>query len=304
MPKNKRKRKVETDTAPALPVDASALESKQPMDAAAVAEPATKACRACAVTIPPTARFCSACGEPQMEGLERPVYRFPPAAADAPARPAAQTPVQSVPRVVPQRLAGATMVPSLAADRPIPLSLLQPEFAASAAFRPVLTELPVSPVSVPPADSGQIGPPGDDPVPSTAGGVAAQSPEVTVPEPESGLAPKRTPQQGSRQPVEAVAGVVGGVVGSAVLEEPDGSDAEAAHQPLFDPATEARMLALRTSHEMTLERFERLMVGFRLKPKPKVKPKAAPAKAADKADKSEKKADKSEKKADKKAKGH
>jgi len=267
------------------------------MDAAAVPEPATKACRACAVTIPPTARFCSACGEPQMEGLERPVYRFPPAAADAPARPAAQTPVQSVPRVVPQRLAGATMVPSLAADRPIPLSLLQPEFAASAAFRPVLTELPVSPVSVPPADSGQMGPTGDDPVPSTAGGVAAQSPEVTVPEPESGLAPKRTPQQGSRQPVEAVAGVVG----SAVSEEPDGSDAEAAHQPLFDPATEARMLALRTSHEMTLERFERLMVGFRLKPKPKVKPKAAPSKAADKADKSEKKADK---KADKKAKGH
>ncbi len=297
MPKNKRKRKVETDTAPALPVDASALESTPPVDAAAVAEPATKACRACAVTIPPTARFCSACGEPQMEGLERPVYRFPPAAADAPARPAAQTPVQSVPRVVPQRLAGATMVPSLAADRPIPLSLLQPEFAASAAFRPVLTELPVSPVSVPPADSGQMGPTGDDPVPSTAGGVAAQSPEATVPEPESGLAPKRTPQQGSRQPVEAVAGVVG----SAVLEEPDGSNAEAAHQPLFDPATEARMLALRTSHEMTLERFERLMVGFRLKPKPKVKPKAAPAKAADKADKSEKKADK---KADKKAKGH
>ena len=297
MPKNKRKRKVETDTAPALPVDASALESTPPMDAAAVPEPATKACRACAVTIPPTARFCSACGEPQMEGLERPVYRFPPAAADTPARPAAQTPVQSVPRVVPQRLAGATMVPSLAADRPIPLSLLQPEFAASAAFRPVLTELPVSPVSVPPADSGQMGPTGDDPVPSTAGGVAAQSPEVTVPEPESGLAPKRTPQQGSRQPVEAVAGVVG----SAVSEEPDGSDAEAAHQPLFDPATEARMLALRTSHEMTLERFERLMVGFRLKPKPKVKPKAAPSKAADKADKSEKKADK---KADKKAKGH
>jgi hypothetical protein len=101
--------------------------------------------------------------------------------------------------------------------------------------------------------------------------------------------------------VEAVAGVVGTAVGSAVLEEPDGSNAEAAHQPLFDPATEARMLALRTSHEMTLERFERLMVGFRLKPKPKVKPKAAPAKAADKADKSEKKADK---KADKKAKGH
>jgi hypothetical protein len=297
MPKNKRKRMVETDTAPALPVDASALESTPPVDAAAVAEPATKACRACAVTIPPTARFCSACGEPQMEGLERPVYRFPPAAADAPSRPAAQTPVQSVPRVVPQRLAGATMVPSLAADRPIPLSLLQPEFAASAAFRPVLTELPVSPVSVPPADSGQMGPAGDDPVPSTAGGVAAQSPEATVPEPESGLAPKRTPQPGSRQPVEAVAGVVG----SAVLEEPDGSDAEAAHQPLFDPATEARMLALRTSHEMTLERFERLMVGFRLKPKPKVKPKAAPAKAADKADKSEKKADK---KADKKAKGH
>ncbi len=297
MPKNKRKRKVETDTAPALPVDASALESTPPVDAAAVAEPATKACRACAVTIPPTARFCSACGEPQMEGLERPVYRFPPAAADAPARPAAQTPVQSVPRVVPQRLAGATMVPSLAADRPIPLSLLQPEFAASAAFRPVLTELPVSPVSVRPADSGQMGPAGDDPVPSTAGGVAAQSPEATVPEPESGLAPKRTTQQGSRQPVEAVAGVVG----SAVSEEPDGSDAEAAHQPLFDPATEARMLALRTSHEMTLERFERLMVGFRLKPKPKVKPKAAPAKAADKADKSEKKADK---KADKKAKGH
>lgn len=300
MPKNKRKRKVETDTAPALPVDASALESTPPVDAAAVAEPATKACRACAGTIPPTARFCSACGEPQMEGLERPVYRFPPAAADAPARLAAQTPVQSVPRVVPQRLAGATMVPSLAADRPIPLSLLQPEFAASAAFRPVLTELPVSPVSVPPADSGQMGPTGDDPVSSTAGGVAAQSPEVTVPEPESGLAPKRTPQQGSRQPVEAVAGVVG----SAVSEEPDGSDAEAAHQPLFDPATEARMLALRTSHEMTLERFERLMVGFRLKPKPKVKPKAAPSKAADKADKSEKKADKSEKKADKKAKGH
>jgi hypothetical protein len=193
------------------------------------------------------------------------------------------------------------MVPSLAADRPIPLSLLQPEFAASAAFRPVLTELPVSPVSVPPADSGQMGPAGDDPVPSTAGGVAAQSPEATVPEPESGLAPKRTPQPGSRQPVEAVAGVVGTAVGSAVLEEPDGSNAEAAHQPLFDPATEARMLALRTSHEMTLERFERLMVGFRLKPKPKVKPKAAPSKAADKADKSEKKADK---KADKKAKGH
>jgi hypothetical protein len=260
MPKNKRKRKVETDTAPALPVDASALESKPPMDAAAVPEPATKACRACAVTIPPTARFCSACGEPQMEGLERPVYRFPPAAADAPARPAAQTPVQSVPRVVPQRLAGATMVPSLAADRPIPLSLLQPEFAASAAFRPVLTEMPVS-----------------------------------------GQEAKRTPQQGSSQPVEVVAGAVGSTVASAVLEEADGSDAEAAHQPLFDPATEARMLALRTSHEMTLERFERLMVGFRLKPKPKVKPKAAPAKAADKADKSEKKADK---KADKKAKGH
>jgi hypothetical protein len=201
------------------------------------------------------------------------------------------------------------MVPSLAADRPIPLSLLQPEFAASAAFRPVLTELPVSPVSVPPADSGQMGPTGDDPVPPPAGGVAAQSPEATVPEPESGLAPKRTTQRGSSQPVEAVAGVAGGVVGSAVLEEPDGSDAEAAHQPLFDPATEARMLVLRTSHEMTLERFERLMVGFRLKPKPKpkpkVKPKAAPAKAGDKADKSEKKADKkADQKADKKAKGH
>ncbi|MFN5722662.1 MAG: hypothetical protein ACK47O_02450, partial [Betaproteobacteria bacterium] len=182
--------------------------------------------------------------------------------------------------VVPQRLAGATMVPSLAADRPIPLSLLQPEFAASAAFRPVLTELPVSPASVRPADSGQMGPAGDDPVPSTAGGVAAQSPEAVA-----GVA----------------CGVVGTAVGSAVLEEPDGSDAEAAHQPLFDPATEARMLSLRTSHEMTLERFERLMVGFRLKPKPKVKPKAAPSKAADKADKSEKKADK---KADKKAKGH
>ena len=297
MPKNKRKRKVETDTAPALPVDASALESTPPMDAAAVPEPATKACRACAVTIPPTARFCSACGEPQMEGLERPVYRFPPAAADAPARPAAQTPVQSVPRVVPQRLAGATMVPSLAADRPIPLSLLQPEFAASAAFRPVLTEMPVSPASVRPADSGQMGPAGDGPGPSSADGAVANSPEATAPGPESGLEPKRAPQQGSRQPMEAT----GGVVASAVLEEPDGSDAEAANQPLFDPATEARMLALRTSHEMTLERFERLMVGFRLKPKPKVKPKAAPSKAADKADKSEKKADK---KADKKAKGH
>ncbi len=165
----------------------------------------------------------------------------------------------------------------------------------------MLTELPLSPAEVPPAASGQMSPAGDDPGPSSADRAAANSPEATAPGPESGLEPKCTPQQVSSQPVDAVAGAVG----SAAVEEPAGSDAEAANQPLFDPATEARMLALRTSHEMTLERFERLMVGFRLKPKPKVKPKAVPAKAADKADKSEKKADKkADQKADKKAKGH
>lgn len=73
--------------------------------------------------------------------------------------------------------------------------------------------------------------------------------------------------------------------------------------PLFDAHTEARILALSTSREMTRERFERLMMGFRLKPKPKVR--VAPAKAAskDKADpKADKKADKKAK--DKPAKGH
>ena len=54
-------------------------------------------------------------------------------------------------------------------------------------------------------------------------------------------------------------------------------------------------MALATSREITRERFDRLMLGWRLKPKPKVK--AAAAKAAPK-DKAEKKAK------EKPAKGH
>jgi hypothetical protein len=303
MPKNKRKRKVEPHTAPALSVDASALESTPPVDEAVVLEPANKACRACAVTIPPKARFCNACGEPQLEGLERPVYRFPPAAADAPVRTAAQTPVQSVPRMVPQRLAGATMVPSLAADRPIPLSLLQPEFAASTAFRPVLTELPAQ---APPAATAPSSPMSDMSDSSSVQGLARHGDSAAATEKASDQAQEHAPQAALGKPLKAIAGAASeSRIESAAeprSEVHGATDAAAANQPLFDAVTEARMLALRTSHEMTLERFERLMVGFRLKPKPKAKPKAAPAKKADeKADKAEKKADK---KADKKAKGH
>jgi len=46
----------------------------------------------------------------------------------------------------------------------------------------------------------------------------------------------------------------------------------AVHQPLFDPATEARVLALRACHELTVNRFERLMLGFRIKPQPQPQP--------------------------------
>lgn len=70
--------------------------------------------------------------------------------------------------------------------------------------------------------------------------------------------------------------------------------------PLFAPAIDARILALRSGREITGERFDRLMAGFKLRPKRVVRKAAKPAeKAAD--GKADKKADK---KAEKAAKGH
>ncbi|MBU6195683.1 MAG: hypothetical protein KGP02_12415 [Burkholderiales bacterium] len=251
--------------------------------------------------LPQRAKFCNACGEPQVPGLDRPVYLapLPTVVVEAPPRVPAQTSVPTVPRVAPPRSMGPTVVPSLAADRPIPASLLAPGLT-------------------PEQLQAALGPPP----------VFAPSPEAITssrPIPEHGSEPERAPAM-SPSPPDVVRGLgslgVDAATGAAV---PAASAADAAAaaaaasptpaqpqapvhppaqpqpqapeqpQPLFDARTEARILALATSREITRERFDRLMVGWRLKPKPKVK--AAAAKAAPK-DKAEKKAK------EKPAKGH
>ncbi|MEY2593679.1 MAG: hypothetical protein RI972_1368 [Pseudomonadota bacterium] len=287
----------------ALPVSAaSTAPTDAPTDAPPEA-PAFKACKACSLKLPQRAKFCNACGEPQLAGLERPVYLAPSptVVVEAPPRVPAQTSVPTVPRVAPPRSMGPTVVPSLAADRPIPASLLAPGLT-------------------PEQLQAALGSPP----------VFAPSPEAITssrPIPEHGSEPERAPAM-SPSPPDVVRGLgslgVDAATGAAV---PAASAADAAAaaaspapaepqaplhppaqpqsqaqpqapeqpQPLFDARTEARILALATSREITRERFDRLMVGWRLKPKPKVK--AAAAKAAPK-DKAEKKAK------EKPAKGH
>lgn len=216
------------------------------------AEPAHKACAACGLHLPPQAKFCSGCGEPQIPGLERPIYRVP-LPTEAVSRPASQVTVPSVPRVAP-RASGAPLIPALTVDRPIPASLLQPGVSVES----------VSGFPEPEPAAKAVTAVEAVPQPATA----LHSPHV-----DSAAAETRGPSMGSAPTAAAPK--------RQAPQEPTAPAVE----PLFDQATEARMLALRTSHEMTLERFERLMVGFRLKPKPRVaaaKPKAPPKEKAEK----------------------
>ena len=303
MPKNKRKRKVVPDAAPPVPEaappvqDATPPEADAPPAALHAPRPAVdKPCRACTVALPARARFCSVCGEPQVQGLERPPYRFPPAAADPAARAPVQAPLPSVPRVAVPRSAGASWVPTLTADRPIPPSLLQPQLAGQASARvDAQVDAQVDAKADAPADAQP-----DAPVLQAATAAATTlepSPQGRV-EPVVALEAVEAPLVMAAHPPAEPPSIRKEASSPASLEQEQPS--AAANQPLFDTPTETRILALRSSHELTLERFERLMVGFRLKPKPKVK--AAPAKSAEK---SKGKADaKADKKSDKKAKGH
>lgn len=187
-----------------------------------------------------------------MEGLQRPEplewqqEQGTPSLVPAVVKPS-QVTVPSTPKVPPVKPVGPLLVPALAADRPIPASLLQTELGAPP--QPVQSEVPVSA----PAESIRK-------VPVQA---------APAPEPAPEPAPKSAP--------------------------------EAEPEALFDSATEARILSLRAGREITLDRIERVMAGFKLRPKPVVKPKPAKKAAAKAADGADKKADK---KAYKKSKGH
>lgn len=236
----------------AEPVTASEARASAEPVAEAVAQPVRKACAACGLHLPPQAKFCSGCGEPQIPGLERPIYRVP-LPTEAVSRPASQVTVPSVPRVAP-RASGAPLIPALTVDRPIPASLLQPGVSVES----------VSGFPQPEPAAKAVTAVEAVPQPATA----PHSPHV-----DSAAAETRGPSMGSAP------------TAAAPKRQAPREPTAPAVEPLFDQATEARMLALRTSHEMTLERFERLMVGFRLKPKPRVaaaKPKAPPKEKAEK----------------------
>lgn len=291
MPKTPRKRKKAAEAAPvevaslgveAVPAAEPAPQpSTAPVDACADAPadaPGFKVCKACLLKLPQRAKFCNACGEPQLPGLKRPVYLapVPTMVVEAPPRVPAQTPVPTVPRVAPPRSIGPTVVPSLAAGRPIPASLLAPGLTPEQ----LQAALGPAPVFAP-------SPPAPQPV----------APEAFTPLSEPAHAPSAEPK-----PNPELGADPGSELGSELGSAPKGlhttpppPSAQSQLQALFDVATQTRILALATSRELTRERFDRLMAGWRLKPKPRVKavaPKAAPK------DKAEKKAK------DKPAKGH
>ncbi|MFM8667330.1 MAG: hypothetical protein ACKOE3_14610, partial [Betaproteobacteria bacterium] len=194
MSKPSRKRKKNAQAAPleVAEVGAAVAEALPAPDAA---EPAPanglKACSACSVTLPMRAKFCSACGEPQLPGLQRPEYRAPlaqlqpqgqpqpQAVNESPSRPPAQTAVPTVPKVAPVRSSGATLVPSLAADRPIPASLLAPgltpEQLQAALGKPPL----FSPTTQPTDVQGAV------PEPAALAAPAPVPPEPAAPQPHA-----------------------------------------------------------------------------------------------------------------------
>ncbi len=256
MPKSKRKPRAKVSAVPpAAPVEfvAPVSESSTGHGGELSAE---KACRSCSTSLPVQARFCSRCGEPQIDGLLRAAPLVPPEESTPSPAPAIIKPslvtVPTTPKVAPVKPLGPLLVPALAPDRPIPLSLLQAGGA------------------VPPPNCEQ------------GHGAAKESGDES---------PGAEPLQ---SPVPAPAPV------TSRMAEPE-SHPPAEPDPLFDNATETRILALRAGREITGERIDRVMAGFKLRPKPIAKPK--PAKKAD--TKAEKKADKkAEKKPEKKAKGH
>ena len=294
----------------------AAAPASEPLSAPADA-PKYKACKACAQVLPQRAKFCCACGEPQLAGLERPVYLapVPTLVVEAPPRIPAQTPVPTVPRVAPPRSMGHTVVPSLAADRPIPASLLAPgltpeQLRAALGAPPVF--VPSPPAKAPAAFEANRSVPEPEHVPSPEPEHVPSPEPSPEPDPEPGgahsMAPLQ-PQALDRAAPPAESAPAAAAEMRATQAAPAAPAATAAPQPppLFDAHTDARILALATSREITRERFDRLMVGWRLKPKPKVKavaPKPAPKDNADKAadQKADKKADKKAK--DKPAKGH
>lgn len=263
MPKSKRKPPSKASVNPAadmppVPPVLPAPEVAQVARAAEVAEAShaalDKDCPACHAKLPVRARYCSRCGEPQLPGVQRPVQLFipapptavPQATASPPPAVPSQVTVPSAPRIGAVRTGGPTVVPVLSAERPIPVSLLNPE---------------------------------------------AQAPEPVAP--TQGPEPAPVPQPA---PVQHVA-------------PPPAPTPAPAPQPLWDLQTETRILALHTGREMTSDRFERVMAGFKLKPKPRApaaKPKAAPKDAPKDAGKDKGKAPEkaAAKPAAKPAKGH
>ena len=276
MPKNKRKRKVAPEAASPLvagapgqaldrpdhdaPLQDVTVEPQPfPSDESSKRPAPEKACGACGIKLPSHARFCSACGEPQVEGLERPTYRCPPSSQEPATPRAAQAVIRSVARVAVPRSVGAAVIPSLGSDRPIPASLMQipPPVPVDEETRDLDTR-PLGDVPYP-----RVPPAGNPEAP------AAHPSATQDPSPPSRVELQTATAQGPTTP--------GPTTQHATVAH------DAANQAAFDASTEARILALRTSHEMTLERFERVMAGFRLKPKPKAK--AVPAKSKDKAEK-------------------
>lgn len=217
--------------------------------------PTEKTCAACATTLPERARFCSRCGEPQLPGLRRPepLLKAPATQAEEQARAAspglampppaspAQVTVPSTPKTGVVRSGSAAVVPVLALERPIPASLLNPEAALAMQAGLVLPDSP----------------------PSSPGNPAA----------DGRNAQHGAPEQALDQAVATVPAQAQPPAASTVSLE------TRAPAPLFDVATESRILALRAGREIMLERVDRLMGAFKLKPKPRsvaTKPKARP----------------------------
>lgn len=236
------------------------------------------ACKACETSLPRRARFCSVCGEPQLPGLQRPspILSAPgsdsssPAerglVADAATRTAAQTIVPSTPRVPPSRTFVVGALPMLTTDRPIPASLLQPAAKEAAGAEGVDPA-----ASKPPAEAPSAGPV-EPPV--------ADAPPLVTQQPETGLPLEATMHMATAvppvtQPPPSAAPT------PAALQPPAGNPTPRAEPSptivQFDPAIEARILALRASLEITGDRFDHLMQAFKPKPRPKAKPAAKPA---------------------------
>ncbi|MBU6195653.1 MAG: hypothetical protein KGP02_12265, partial [Burkholderiales bacterium] len=234
--------------------------------------------------LPLRAKFCNACGEPQLSGLERPVYLapLPTVVVEAPARAPAQASVPTVPRVAPPRSMGPTVVPSLAADRPIPASLLAPgltpeQLQAALGPAPVFAPSPEAITSLrpipehgseperapavspsPPDAVRGLGPLGVDAptgaaVPAASAADAAAAAAAASPTPAEPQAPVHPPAQPQSQAHPHP---------HAHPQPQPQAPEQPQPQPLFDARTEARILALATSREITRERFDRLMVGW------------------------------------------